>query len=59
VVDERNASVLAIHSVAGNTIVRERLFAITPGFAVIWKRIFLTLVADEDVMLGKGYRRAL
>ncbi len=47
-VDEWNARVLTIHSVAGNAVMRKSFLAVGPGLWRIGQRILLVFVADED-----------
>jgi hypothetical protein len=59
VINEGDAGVLAIHTVASNTIMGERFLTVIPGIFVIRQRILLALVADQDVTFGKYYRLRL
>jgi hypothetical protein len=52
-IDERHACVLSVHTVAGNAVVRERLFAVGAYLWRIGQRILMIFVADEDVMFRK------
>ena len=58
-VRERDACILAVHSVASFTVVRECFPAVIPRFLVVRERVLLFFVADEKVVLGKSYGRHL
>lgn len=55
-VDEWDASILSIHAMAGDAVMRERLLAVLPGFAAVGQRILLLFIADKNVVLGEGDR---
>jgi len=55
VVGKGNTRVLAIHPMARNAIVGERLLTIGPGIGIRWQWILLALVADQQVVLREGH----
>src|SRR5581483_2675233 len=59
VIDEWDTCVLPVHAMASDTVMRECLFAVVPGIAAIGQRIFLLLVAYQEMVLRKVHRSLL
>src|SRR5579859_2957714 len=54
VIHKWHPGILAIHSVAADTIVRKCLFPFSDHLRGLGKRILLSLISDQDAMLRKG-----
>lgn len=54
-INERNSCILPIHAVAGDTVMREGLLAVSPRLRRVRQRVLLLFIADKKMMFGRRY----
>lgn len=58
-IDERDASILSIHAVAGDAVVRKRFLPVLPVFVGVGLWVLLLLIANKEVVLSEDDRLRL